>query len=291
MKPSRFEYFAPSTLEECVELLGRYGDDAKVLAGGQSLVPLMNLRLAAPEVLIDINRVDGLSFVRREDDVLVFGATTSHHEVATSELVRGDLPMLAEAAGHIGYPAIRYRGTIGGSLAHADPVSEIPCVAVALDAELVAVSSRGRRTIPATEFFVSYFTSALRADELLVEIRFARTPAVARWAFVEFARKSGDFAVAAVAAELRLDGDGVASARIGLGGIGGTPLRALAAEEILVGRSLDEQQIVAAGASVAELVGSFDISEDLDRDYRPHVARTLTERALRRAIENGGASR
>jgi CO/xanthine dehydrogenase FAD-binding subunit len=290
VKPSRFEYFAPTTIEECVELLERYGDDAKVLAGGQSLVPLMNLRLAAPEVLIDVNRVEELEFARLDGDQLALGAATRHHEVATSETVRDAVPMLAEAAAHIGYPAIRIRGTIGGSLAHADPVAEMPCVAVALDAEIVAVSARGRRTIGAREFFVSHFTTALEPDELLAEVRFARMPAEAGWAFEPFARKEGDFSIAEVGVELRLDSGAVSSARIGLGGLGDVPRRAAAVEERLVGAPLDEQRIAAAGESVAELAGSFAGSDD-DPDYKSHLARTLTERALRRALENGRASR
>ena len=289
MKPSRFDYFAPTTIDEAAELLGRYGDDAKVLAGGQSLVPLMNLRLAAPEVLIDVNRVDELSFVRVEHEELVIGAATRHHEVATSEVVRDGAPMLAEAAGHIGYPAIRIRGTIGGSLAHADPVAEMPCVAVALEAELVAVSSRGRRTIPANEFFLRHFTTALEPDELLAEIRIARTPAEAWWAFEVFSRKEGDFSIAAVGAELFVEFGAVSAARIGVGGLGNVPRRARAAEEALVGGPLHDEQIAAAGESVAELATSFSGSDD-DPDYKPHLARTLTERALLGTIENGRAA-
>ena len=286
MKPSRFDYFAPTTIDEAAELLGRYGDDAKVLAGGQSLVPLMNLRLAAPEVLIDVNRVEEMGHVSLDGEQLVIGAATRHHEVATSDVVRDAAPMVSEAAGHVGYPAIRIRGTIGGSLAHADPVAEMPCVAVALEAELIAVSSRGRRTIPASEFFLSHFTTSLEPDELLAEVRFARLRPEAIWAFEVFSRKDGDFSIAAVGAELQMDSGAVGVARIGLGGLGNVARRAPAAEESLVGAPLDDARIVAAGDSVAELAASF-AEHDEDPKYKPHLVRTLTERALRNAIENG----
>jgi carbon-monoxide dehydrogenase medium subunit len=289
MKPFAFEYEKPATIAEALAFLGEAGDDAKVLAGGQSLVPLMNLRLAVPEVLIDVNRVDELESVRVDGDQLVIGATTRHHEVATSELIREGAPMLSEAAGHIGYPAIRVRGTIGGSIAHADPVAEMPCVAVALDAELVAVSSRGRRSIPATEFFHSHFTTALEPDELLAEIRVARISESARWAFEIFSRKEGDFSIAAVGAELELGNGAVSSARIGVGGLGGAARRASTAEEALVGNPLDDERIATAGDSVAELARTFTEADE-DPEYRPHLARTLTERALRSAGMNGGAA-
>ena len=290
MKPSRFDYFAPTTIDECAELLARYGDDAKVLAGGQSLVPLMNLRLAFPEVLIDVNKVEELEFTRVDGDELVIGATTRHHEVATSKVIRDAAPMLAEAAGHVGYPAIRARGTIGGSIAHADPVAEMPCVAVALDAELVAVSTRGRRSIPAGEFFQSHFTTALEPDELLAEIRVARITESTKWAFELFSRKEGDFSIAAVGAELELGNGAVSSASIGIGGLGGAARRASSAEETLVGNPLDDERITNAGDAVEELVRTFTDADE-DPEYRPHLARTLTERALLKAAENGGPAR
>lgn len=286
MKPSRFDYFAPSTLDEVVELLARYGEEAKVLAGGQSLVPLMNLRLAYPEVLIDINNVEALDYAHVDGEELAIGAATRHHEVATSELIAAEAPMLSEAARHIGYPAIRVRGTIGGSLAHADSVAEMPCVALALDAELVAVSSRGRRAIPASEFFVSLFTTALEPDELLAEVRIPRPTEATRWGFELFSRKEGDFSIATVGAELEMQNGNVDRARIGVGGLGGVARRAAGAETEIVGGPLDEGRIAAAGESVRELAATF-AADDEDPEYRPHLASTLTERALR-AAQNGG---
>lgn len=286
MKPSRFDYHAPTTLDECIALLGRYGDDAKLLAGGQSLVPMMNLRLAVPEVVIDLNRVAGLASVRRDGDTLVVGAATRHHDVAMSASVREAVPLLAEAAAQIGYPAIRFRGTIGGSLAHADPVSEMPCVAVAVDAQLVLRSPRGLRTVPAGEFFVTHFTSVLEPDELLVEVRFPVMPAGAGWAFVEFARKTGDFAVAAVAAQLLLDSDGrIATACLGLAGVGERPLRAVDAERLLAGAAPGEQAVAVAGEQVAATVARQPGGTDQEREYKAHVGRTLTSRAVRMACE------
>jgi aerobic carbon-monoxide dehydrogenase medium subunit len=268
MKPAPFRYFAPDTVDEAVALLAEHGDDAKVLAGGQSLVPLMNLRLAQPAVLVDVNGIADLAHVRDDDGHLAIGALTRHHAVASSAH-----PLLAAAASCIGYPAIRRRGTLGGSVAHADPVAEMPCIALTLDAELVAAGPGGRRTIPAREFFLGYFTTALAPDELLVELRF---PAgTAGWAFQEFARRSGDFAIAAVAASVSVAKGAIADARIGIAGVADTPLRAEAAEAALG----DGGSIEDARAAVEGLVE--------DR-YRRHVAGTLATRALTEALERAG---
>lgn len=282
MKPSPFRYHAPRSVDECVALLAEHGDDAKLLAGGQSLVPLMNLRLAAPEVLVDVNRIAELDYVRDEGDRLAIGALTRHRTLATSETVRAACPILGAAAELVGYPAIRNRGTLGGSLAHADPASELPCVAVALDAELVAAGPRGRRTIAAGDFFLSHFTTVLEPDELLIEARFPRLGAADRWAFVEFSRKSGDFAVAAVAAELGLRDGRIGRARIGVGGVGERAWRAKSAEQALVAAdggaaALDR----AAECARAEAEASAD-------GYRSHVVATLTRRALERALNGNG---
>ena len=283
MKPSRFAYFAPRSVDECLGLLAEHGEDAKLLAGGQSLVPLMNLRLAAPEVLIDVNRIAELDYVRDEADRLLIGALTRHRTVASSEAVRAGCPMLAHAAGLIGYPAIRNRGTLGGSLAHADPASELPCVAVALDAELVAVGPSGRRTIPAARFFVSHFTTVLEPDELLVEARFPRLADDDRWAFVEFSRKSGDFAVAAVAADLGVRDGRLERARIGVGGVGERAWRATGAEQALAGAEAATDVL----ARAAERAGN-EAAATAD-DYRSHLVATLTHRALEGALKRNGA--
>jgi len=282
MKPSRFDYFAPGSVDECVALLAEHGEDAKLLAGGQSLVPLMNLRLAAPEVLIDLNGVGELDYVREDADRLVIGAMTRHREVA-SDAVGTACPMLAHAAGLIGYPPIRNRGTLGGSLVHADPASELPCVALTVDAELVAVGPGGRRTIPAGDFFLSHFTTALDPSELLVEVRFPRTAEDDRWGFVEFSRKSGDFAIAAVAVDLRLRDGRLERARVGVAGVGERPWRATAAEQTLTadGPAPDVLQRAAEDAG-EQAAAAAD-------GYRGHVVATLTRRALDAALTRNGA--
>jgi carbon-monoxide dehydrogenase medium subunit len=278
MKPSRFDYFAPSTVDECVALLAEHGEDAKLLAGGQSLVPLMNLRLAAPEVLIDLNRVAELEYVRVEGDRLAVGAMTRHREVAASDTGRAACPLLAHAAGLIGYPAIRNRGTIGGSIAHADPASEMPCVALTLDAELVVAGRAGRRSIAARDMFLSHFTTSLEPDEVLVEIRYPRHGEGDGWQFVEFSRKNGDFAVAAVAVVLRRGG----GARIGVAGVGDRPWRATAAEERLAAGELTGALIEHAARDAGEQAAAASDG------YRAHVVATLTRRALGRATTTEG---
>jgi carbon-monoxide dehydrogenase medium subunit len=285
VKPAPFDYFAPATVEEAVALLAEHGDDAKVLAGGQSLVPMMNLRLAQPAVLVDVNRIGGLGDVRTDDGRAAIGATTRHHELASSETLHASQPLLARAASFIGYPAIRERGTIGGSLAHADPVSELPCVALTLDADLVVASPRGLRTIPARDFFRGYFTTALAPDELLVEVLFPPL-GDAGWDFQEFARRSGDFAVAAVAATVRIEDGVIAEARIGLAGVADRPLRATEAEAVLRGRAADGAALSDARVAVEEAVAAAAVRDD--DGYTRHVAGTLAERALAGALGRAG---
>src|SRR5918996_5400061 len=201
MKPPRFEYTVPRRTDEVVTLLAQHGDRAKVLAGGQSLVPLLNFRLAQPEVLVDVNRVAELAYIRPVDSGLAFGALTRQHAVERAEAVRTRLPIIAEACRLIGHLPIRYRGTIGGNLAHADPASELPAVMVALEAELTAARRDGRRTLPAAEFFTGILTNALGPDELLTEIRVPALPPRTGSAFVEIARRAGDYALVGVAAQ------------------------------------------------------------------------------------------
>jgi carbon-monoxide dehydrogenase medium subunit len=282
VKPSSFEYFAPSTVDECVALLAEHGEDAKLLAGGQSLVPLMNLRLAAPEILIDLNGVAELERVGQDGDQLVIGAMTRHRDVAASAAVRAACPMLAHAAGLIGYPAIRNRGTIGGSIAHADPASEMPCVALTLDAELVVIGPGGQRTIPARDFFLSHFTTSLEPDELLLEIRCPSLTDGDGWKFVEFSRKNGDFAVAAVAVEVRRRDGRLEHARIGVAGVGERPWRATEAEERLAAGELTQELIVRAAQDAGAQAAAA-----ADR-YRGHVVETLTRRALEGATTTEG---
>jgi carbon-monoxide dehydrogenase medium subunit len=278
MKPAPFRYFAPETVDEAVGLLREHGDDAKVLAGGQSLVPMMNLRLAQPAVLVDVNRIPALAYVRDDDGHTAIGATTRHHEVTGSDLVAAAQPLLRTAATFIGYPAIRRRGTIGGSIAHADPVAEMPCVALALDAELVAAGPLGRRRIPAREFFLGYFTTALAPDEVLVEVRIPRRNG-GGWAFQEFSRRSGDFAIVAVAVTVSAVDGGIDDARIAIAGVADTPVRADEAEAALRGRPPEAAVLGEARAAVERLV------ED---GYRRHVAGTLAVRALAEAVAAAG---
>ena len=285
MKPAPFRYERPSSVEEATALLARHGTEAKVLAGGQSLMPLLNMRLARPAVLIDINRVQGLGAIRAENGHLVIGATVRDREAELSAEVGDRCPLLTEALRHIGHVEIRNQGTVCGSLAHADPVAELPLVAVALDAELVATGTRGRRTIPAAEFFVSYLTTALAEDELLTEMRLPALPPRAGWSFVEFARRQGDYALVAVAALLERGPGGACSrARVVLGGVDATPHRAMAAERALVGAPLTPETFAAAGRAAA---ASIDPPSDVQASgaYRRKLAVVLVERALAQAAE------
>jgi aerobic carbon-monoxide dehydrogenase medium subunit len=233
----------------------------------------MNLRLAQPAVLVDVNRISGLDGIRRDDGHVAIGAMTRHHLVVASQDLAAAQPLLPAAAAMIGYPAIRRRGTIGGSVAHADPVAEMPCIALTLDAELVVAGPAGRRTVQARDFFLGYFTTALGPDEMLVELRFP--VGTGGWAFQEFARRSGDFAIAAVAAAVSVADGAVADARIGLAGVADTPVRADAAETALrSGAALEEVRAAVEG-----------IVED---GYRRHVAGTLAVRALSDALGRAG---
>lgn len=290
MKPAGFAYFAPRTVEEVVSLLDEHGYEAKLLAGGQSLVPLMNLRLARPAVLVDLNRVGELSFVESGDDDVRIGSMTRHHTVATSPQIVEASPLLSHAAGQIGYRAIRYRGTMGGSMAHADPASELPCVAVTQGVEINVAGTGGERTIHSDEFFLDHMTTTLASEEIVMSVRFPRVRPDERWGFKEFARKVGDFAVVMVAALLRVDDGRVTSARIGLGGVEAIPRRVRPAEQVLVGSSAGEETIDEAAIAAAETVNPMsDIHGSAD--YRRRLVRVLTRRALREAVGGPGVDR
>jgi carbon-monoxide dehydrogenase medium subunit len=291
MKPPRFEYAAPHKTDEAVALLSQHGDRAKVLAGGQSLVPLLNFRLARPEVLVDVNRVAELAYVRPLESGVAIGALTRQHTVERADVIRTRLPIVAEACRLIGHLPIRHRGTIGGSLAHADPASELPAVMVALEAEVTATRREGRRTVPAEEFFTGMLTTALAPDELLTEVRVPGLPPRTGGAFIEIARRAGDFALVGIAALVTLDDAGRATrARLALCGAGPTPIRAREAERVLVGerpegRVLDEaaEKIAAATDPPSDIHASAAFRKKLAR----HVGRQAIELAVRRA---GGAS-
>jgi aerobic carbon-monoxide dehydrogenase medium subunit len=288
VKPAAFEYHAPRTVNEAVALLAAHGDEAKLLAGGQSLVPLMNMRLARPGVIIDLNRTRGLDGLREQRGVLRIGAMVRQRAAERSPLVASRCPLLRDALTWVGHPQIRNRGTIGGSVAHADPAAEVPAVLAALGGEVTVRGPKGERTIPAADLFVTYLTTAIAATELLTEVRIPAMPRGAGWSWMEIARRHGDFALAGVGVVLALRGREISDARIGLTGVGPTPVRARAAEERLVGaRPSDALWQEAADAVRAAVEPDGDIHASAD--YRRHVSGVLTLRALREAL--GRASR
>ncbi|MBI3998468.1 MAG: FAD binding domain-containing protein [Armatimonadetes bacterium] len=285
MIPDRFEYFAPRTVDEAVSLLQRYGAEAKPLAGGHSLVPLMKLRLAAPRYLIDLNRISGLAYIQEADGFLRIGALTRHADLEASDLIRAHYPLLADTARVIADPLVRNMGTIGGSLAHADPAGDWGAAMLASQASVVTTSPRGARTVSIDDFMVDTFTTVLEPDELLTEIRVPRPPARSGGAYLKLERKVGDFAIAAVGASLVLDSRGTCDqAGIGLCNVGATSLRAQRAEQILRGQKPDEATIARAAQAAAD---ESDPASDLrgPAEYKRDVVRVLTARALRRALQ------
>jgi carbon-monoxide dehydrogenase medium subunit len=279
MKASPFEYVRVSSVDEAVAQLAELGDEAKVLAGGQSLVPLLNLRLANPAYLVDINPIGELNFITNGAGVRV-GAVARHRDVERSEVVARANPLLAAAITRVGHAAIRNRGTIGGSVAHADPAAELPTILVALDGEIEARSSRGTRIIAAADFFESFLTTALQPDELLTEVRFPSLPAGSGWSIQEFSRRSGDFGVVTVAVTLAAGTNGnIGEARVAFGGMAGTAVRALSAEAALAGQTPSAELWKAAGQEAA---AGLDPPGDLHStpEHRRHLAAVLTERAL-----------
>jgi len=288
MKPPRFDYLAPRTLDEALAHLHHHSDQAKILAGGQSLIPMLNFRLAHPGVVVDVNRLSDLAYVRQHDGGVAVGALTRQHAVERSELVRARVPVVAEACRFIGHAPIRHRGTFGGNLAHADPASELPAVMVALEAEMAVASRAGSRAVPAGQFFIGPLTTALRPGEMLTEIRIPAAPPRTGGAFVEMARRAGDFALVGVAALVTLDGAGrCARARITLCGVGPTPVRARAAEDALTGQAptaavLDEaaDRAAAATSPPSDVHGSAE--------FRRKLARHFAREALAAAIQRSG---
>ena len=282
MKPPPFQYAAPTSVAEAVELLGAHADDdARALAGGQSLVPLMNFRLAQPSYLIDLRRIEELTRIRTEGDTLVIGAMVRQSHAEHAPEVALLAPLLAEALGYVAHPPIRNSGTVGGSIAHADPAAELPAVAVALEAELVVVGPQGTRTIPAAEFFLGQFSTAIEADEILTEVRVPRREG--GHAFVEFARTHGNFALVGVASVIEMDGDTVARASIAMSGVAPAPVRAIAAERALTGTTPDDASIRAAvDATVAQLSPSGDVHGSTET--RTDIARSYLRRGIELAL-------
>jgi carbon-monoxide dehydrogenase medium subunit len=289
VKPPRFEYHRAGSVDEVVALLTEHGDEAKVLAGGQSLVPLLSLRLARPAHLVDVNRVAGLSDIHNGQGLTV-GATTRHRAIERSDVVRAANPLLADAVRFIGHGAIRNRGTIGGSVAHADPAAELPAVLLALDGEVEARSARGTRTISASALFEGFLTTSLEPDELLTAVRVPSWPG-GGWSFNEFSRRSGDFAIVGVAATVRLDGKGtVGEARLAFSGVDQVPVRAAAAEAALVGQTpTGDLWKSAANTAAASLEPGSDIHGS--STYRKHLAAVLAERALTEAHDRARNAR
>ncbi|SDP00554.1 carbon-monoxide dehydrogenase medium subunit [Actinopolyspora xinjiangensis] len=278
MIPAEFEYVAPSTVEEAVQALDRAGDDAKVLAGGQSLLPVLRMRMADPGLVVDLGGIPEARGVREDGDTLVIGAMTSHHEVMRSELVRGHAELVALATRTVADPQVRHRGTFGGSLAHADPAGDLPAPVLAMDAEMVVAGPSGRRTVPAAEFFVDYFTTALDSNEVLVEVRI---PKYTGWRahYEKFNRVAQAWSVVGVAATVLVRDGAVARARVGLTNMGATPVRAHGVERALVGSPPTEEAFRRAAVHATEgTQAGSDASAEAD--YREHLAEVLTGRAL-----------
>jgi carbon-monoxide dehydrogenase medium subunit len=283
--PSAFDYVAASTVEEAVQALSQAGEGAKVLAGGQSLIPVLRLRLAAPSTIVDLNKINELRGVRDEGEAIVIGAMTTHHEVINDPLVGEHATLLALATKTVGDPQIRHRGTLGGALVHADPAGDLLAPVVALDAEMIIAGPGGRRTVPAGEFFVDLFTTAVGPDELLTEVRI---PKKNGWGahYEKFNRVAQAWAIVGVAATVRAEDGTIAQARVALTNMGATPVRALAVEQALAGQPATTEAIRAAAAHAAE--GTRPTSDaNADADYREHLARVLTARAVAAAAGVG----
>ena len=288
MKPAAFSYHRPASLEEALVQLAR-SDNAKVIAGGQSLGPMMNMRLAAPSALVDLNDLTEMSYVREVGDMLEIGALTRHHQVEESELVRSSCPLLAQAARTIGHYAIRQRGTLGGSLAHADPAAQLALVAVTLDARINIVSVRGQRTVRAADFFVAVMATALEPDEVIRSVCFPKAASQEGTEYQIFNRRHGDFAIVAVATTVTLHDGRVASLRLGLSGIGPVPVAYGALASEFAGRIPD-------GAWIAQLAGAARDAIAPEDDarvpavYRRELTETLVRRAMARALERAQGS-
>jgi carbon-monoxide dehydrogenase medium subunit len=285
MIPAPFEYFAPKTLDETVRLLERHGDEAKLLAGGHSLLPLMKFRLAAPRYVIDIGRLSELKYIREGNGHIAIGALTTHAEIERSDQLSRKCPLLVETAREIGDVQVRHRGTIGGSLAHADPSADYPAAVLALDAEVVCISSSGSRSIPATTFFVDMLTTQLRPGEVLTEVRFPTLPPRTGTAYLKMHQPASGYAVVGVAAKITMNSKGVIEqVAIGVTGVGSKAYRATAAEHVLAGKRSSPKLFADAAKKVAEGIEVlFDIHASAG--YRREMACVFTRRVLERAHE------
>ena len=283
MKPAKFEYHAPASVDEALAMLGRYDGEARVLAGGQSLVPMMNFRLATPRAIIDLNRIDGLSYIEDDGEVVRIGSMTRQRRLEFDPRVAAKLPLLREALRWVGHLPTRSRGTIGGSIAHADPSAEIPMVLQTLEGEVVARGAQGERRIPAQQLFQAALTTSLAPLEIITEVRLPAMPAQAVCAVEEFARRKGDFAIAAVAVMLLRDGGRCAKARLATAGVGPTSIRLRDAEAVLEQKGLGEEAIAEAADKAKAAV---DPVSDLNgsAEYRRHLTGVLTSRSIVKAI-------
>jgi CO/xanthine dehydrogenase FAD-binding subunit len=288
MKPAAFDYIIADSVDMAIASLASAGGSAKIIAGGQSLVPMLNFRLLRPSILIDINRIPGLAYINETESDIRVGALTRHYELETSRIIADHLPVLSCAMTHVAHLAIRNRGTVGGSLTHADPAAELPMMAVLLDGELHIASATGTRSVAARDFFLGPLTVDLTDDSIVTEIVLPKLPPRTGWGFEEVARRRGDFAIAAVAATLTLSAGVIAQARIAVTGVGPTSLRAIEAETFLNGRALDPDLI---GEATDAVRSAIEPETDLhaSSDYRRHLAGVLAGRAIaaawRRAIE------
>ena len=284
MIPGEFDYYSPRNLPEAVALMQEHGDNAKLLAGGQSLIPAMRFRLSLPAVIIDLNSIDGLEYVREDDGHLAIGALTREVMLEESLLVREKFHLLADAAGVIADPIVRNRATVGGNIAHADPANDHPAVMLAYNAEVIALGPRGTRAIPIDLFFIDLFVNALQENEVLTEIRIHTPGRNSGGAYVKMERKVGDYAISAVAVQLTMDGNTCTAARIALTNVTPVPSRAKGAEQALIGQAITDEVIEAAGQAAA---AESDPSPDLrgSADYKRDLTRVLTKRAIRQAVE------
>lgn len=285
MIPSAFDYVRPTSLAEAMNLLVTHGDEAKLLAGGHSLIPMLKLRLASPGVLIDIGRLEELQGIREEAGTIVLGANTTHYNAETSTLLRQRCPLMAETAAAIGDVQVRNRGTIGGSIAHADPAADWPAAILALEAQITLASGQGTRTVTASDFFVDLFMTALEEHEILTEIRVPVPPAHTGGVYLKVAQPASGFALAGVAAQVTLGADNtVQNIGIGITGVASSPYRASATEQALRGRTATAEAIVQAAEQATE---GADALEDIhaSSEYRLHLARVYTKRALQQAVQ------
>ena len=286
MKPAKFEYHTPASVDEALAIMGRYDGEARVLAGGQSLVPLMNFRLATPRAIVDLNRIAELAYVGEDGEIVRIGSMTRQRRLEFEPLVAAKLPLLREALRWVGHLPTRSRGTIGGSIAHADPSAEIPMVLQALEGEIVARGSQGERRIAAQNLFHAALTTSLAPLEIITEVRLPAMPAQAGYAVEEFARRKGDFAIAAVAVTLVRDGERCTKARLATAGVGPIPIRLRDAEAVLEQKGLSEDAITeAADRAAAEVDPVSDLNGSAE--YRRHLTGVLTSRAVAKAIAAG----